>query len=72
VVTTEATLDGRRGEIEGQLDRLPGVRGLSQELTEGGGLEWTILCEDTAARPVPWRGKFAARCRVRAAQVRLG
>jgi ABC-2 type transport system ATP-binding protein len=48
VVSTPATLDGRRAEIEAQANRLPGVRGLSQELTDGG-VEWTILCVDTAA-----------------------
>ena len=48
VVSTMATLDGRRAEIEAQVNRLPGVRGLSQELTDGGGTEWTILCVDTA------------------------
>ncbi|MDQ2744154.1 MAG: ATP-binding cassette domain-containing protein [Chloroflexota bacterium] len=47
VVSTPTALDGRRAEIEMQVNRLPGVRGLSGDMTDAD-MEWTILCEKTA------------------------
>ena len=49
LVATHASLNGRAAEIQGRLSGLPEVRGVSQEVVEGGGLEWTLLCADTAS-----------------------
>jgi ABC-2 type transport system ATP-binding protein len=48
VVATPQALNGHAAAIERQLAALPGVRGVSQELTDAGGTELTILCADTA------------------------
>ena len=49
IVATERALNGRGAAIEAQLAALPGVRGVNQTLTEAGGSELTLLCEDTTA-----------------------
>ena len=48
VVTTKDALNGRSAGIERSLRRLPAVRSLATELTESGGSEVTVLCQDTA------------------------
>jgi ABC-2 type transport system ATP-binding protein len=48
IVATPQALNGHAAAIERHLADLPGVRGVSQELTAEGGTELTILCADTA------------------------
>lgn len=48
IVTTHDALNGHSAAIHRHLTALPGVRGVSQELTEAGGTELTIRCADTA------------------------
>jgi ABC-2 type transport system ATP-binding protein len=48
VVTTHQPLNGRVRELETELRRLPTVRNFSSEVTETGGSEVTVLCNDTA------------------------
>ncbi len=49
VVSTASAPDGQVAHIEGELNRLPGVRGLSGETMDGGRREWTILCTSTTS-----------------------
>ncbi len=49
VVSTRQALNGHAATIGERLARLPGVRGVQQELSASGGTELTILCADTAA-----------------------
>jgi ABC-2 type transport system ATP-binding protein len=48
VVTTHDPLNGRANEIEGSLRALPTVRSIDTEITESGGSQVTVLCDDTA------------------------
>lgn len=48
VVQTHAALNGRGAEVGERLTALPGVRGATQELSDSGGTELTLLCADTA------------------------
>ena len=47
IVETEG-LDGRTSGPEEQLLRLPGVLGVEQKLTQAGGWEWIVLCDEPA------------------------
>jgi ABC-2 type transport system ATP-binding protein len=49
VVSSASAVDGQMGRIEAELNRLPGVRGLTGDTVEGGRREWTILCTSTAS-----------------------
>ncbi len=49
IVSTARGLNGQATTLHDQLAALPGVRGVSHELTETGGSELTILCTDTTA-----------------------
>jgi len=49
VVSSASAVDGQMGRIEAELNRLPGVRGLSGETVDGGRREWTILCTSTTS-----------------------
>jgi ABC-2 type transport system ATP-binding protein len=49
LVSSQASLNGRAPEIQDRLSALPEVRGVSQARAEGGGVEWTVLCTDTAS-----------------------
>ncbi len=49
VVTTREGLDGHGSEVEEQLARLPGTRGVRREITAAGGAEFTVLCTNVAS-----------------------
>src|SRR4051812_44300526 len=48
IVSTHQALNGRGPAIDARLMALPGVRGVSRELSREGGTTLTILCADTA------------------------
>ncbi len=48
IVQTHAPLNGRSTEIGNRVAMLPGVRGATQDISDSGGLELTLLCANTA------------------------
>lgn len=48
IVSTGMPLNGRAAGIEGELTRLPGVRGVAPRLNDEGGTDLTLRCADTA------------------------
>jgi ABC-2 type transport system ATP-binding protein len=49
IVSTTMPLNGRAAGIEGDLTRLPGVRGVLPAMNESGGSDLTLRCSDTAS-----------------------
>jgi ABC-2 type transport system ATP-binding protein len=48
VVSTRGSVNGHAGQIRTQLGALAGVRSVEGKPSADGGIEWTVLCNDTA------------------------